>query len=395
MSLVKPNISDTSIEFISALRQSGMTARSRASATQWIEDSIEDGVLRLRLFVASEGTPLSSTEHGEWCRRAEAWCQAHPDLSPLTYVNLRRFTRFSGTLTLPEVVATSEQTVQMSQQLGSDGREIRMRALMDLAAVRASLYQPDEVSRALAEFQEAETILDQLDAEHLHPERAQGLKGLLHYQYARLANRQGRHVDAKRHAMEGIRLKREVDQRWSAWGGLLEWGEACLRLGEFAQAREIYLEAQKIQDDLDRTLLPPQPGELQQSADSTAQSNVKCYLGIIELRLGNVQVAKTLCQASIREALKRPAIDFLANALGLAAGVAAMLATPSEASTLSGASQALFASTGRAIPWEDFSLDALFPGWSEGPDAQALQAAFERGQAMGYAEAAEFALSIS
>jgi hypothetical protein len=37
----------------------------------------------------------------------------------------------------------------------------------------------------------------------------------------------------------------------------------------------------------------------------------------------------------------------------------------------------------------------LFPGWREGPDAAALQAAFEAGQAMSFEEAAAFTLDES
>ena len=63
---------------------------------------------------------------------------------------------------------------------------------------------------------------------------------------------------------------------------------------------------------------------------------------------------------------------------------------PARAAQLSGAAQALYARQKRK-PWEDSSLDALMPGWSEGPDQAPISAAFEAGKAMN----AEWSLALA
>jgi tetratricopeptide (TPR) repeat protein len=292
-------------------------------------------------------------------------------------------------------VALAGQAVELSRQLGPEERPALMVSLMRHAHLRASLDEPEEVQQSLEELQEAEIILEALSQDRFSLETTRMVKTEVEVDYARLANKQGRFADAIRHASEGLRLGRENGERWENVNAHWEWGEACLRLAEYDQAYDHYLAAERIiieqedyhrQQPLDRNTLPV--------VDSAGQSHVKGYLGIVALRLGDIEQAAEHCMASVRMAQLGEQIPFLAHALGLAAGIAAAQEERARAATLSGASLALYASTGRK-PWEAFALEDLFPGWREGPDAAALQAAFEAGQAMSFEEAAAFTLDES
>jgi hypothetical protein len=115
------------------------------------------------------------------------------------------------------------------------------------------------------------------------------------------------------------------------------------------------------------------------------------WLGITELRLGNVDRAREYCRASLRHAMAAHDPNFTASGLALAAGVWARLGSTTRAAKLSGAAQALYALSGWP-PWEDSSLDRLLPGWRDQPDAPAISAAFEAGLAMNAEQATAYAL---
>ena len=87
-----------------------------------------------------------------------------------------------------------------------------------------------------------------------------------------------------------------------------------------------------------------------------------------------------------------PDRNLIAAELGQMAIVRARQGRAAEAARLAGASGAIWAIQGRT-PWEDVTLDTLLPGWRDGPDRAAIEAAFSEGRAMDTEQAVAFALA--
>jgi hypothetical protein len=102
--------------------------------------------------------------------------------------------------------------------------------------------------------------------------------------------------------------------------------------------------------------------------------------------------AREYCQASIRLAAEIPDYNIVASCLGLFAGIAAKQGRRRRAARLAGASAAMYARQKRN-PWEDSSLDTLLPGWREGLEPDAIEEAYQAGQAMSTDEAVAMALA--
>jgi tetratricopeptide (TPR) repeat protein len=164
--------------------------------------------------------------------------------------------------------------------------------------------------------------------------------------------------------------------RWGTNWTRIELGTACLNLGEYEQARDTFLEAL---------------GLIEESGDREKAYVIRC-LGMVDLCQGKLDRALQYGRVSLREAEKISDRNILASGLGVCAGIAAKQGQPSRAARLSGAAAALYATQKRKA-WEDSSLDTLLPGWREGPDAAAITAAFEAGQALNVEQAMAFALS--
>lgn len=116
--------------------------------------------------------------------------------------------------------------------------------------MRASLDTPEAVAQAFGENSEAANLLETLGPDYVSPSWYVGEKANLQALFARLANKQGRHSEAKAHAAESIRLFQGHVWRGGEWDARVNLADAHLRLGKYELAREQFLEAQRLGDKL-------------------------------------------------------------------------------------------------------------------------------------------------
>jgi predicted ATPase/DNA-binding CsgD family transcriptional regulator len=333
--------------------------------------NVDAGIELFRLI--HEYVILTDQEMLAWGARALALCQAHKGISSELYarlLGLHSFRLFGWDV--QAALAGLNRAVELSRALGLAGRPILARNLIMLADRLASL---DDYEPIWSLFAEAEVIVLETGQPGFEAHEIYQLKVTLASQRARLSNKQGRYEKAKVYAREAIQLATQNGTPWANWF-LIDVGEANIGLGELELARDNFLTA----------LATAKPyGGL------AGLSYANRWLGITELRLGNVDRAREYCRASLRHAMAAHDPNFTASGLALAAGVWARLGSTTRAAKLSGAAQALYALSGWP-PWEDSSLDTLLPGWRDQPDAPAISAAFEAGLAMNAEQATAYAL---
>ena len=88
---------------------------------------------------------------------------------------------------------------------------------------------------------------------------------------------------------------------------------------------------------------------------------------------------------------RRVAILISGRGSNMAALIEAAHGRPQRAACLAGASARLWQLKGRR-PWEDSSLDTLFPNWRARPDHEAISQAYAEGQALSVEQAVALAL---
>jgi tetratricopeptide (TPR) repeat protein len=273
----------------------------------------------------------------------------------------------------PTAVNLAAEAVELSRAMGPEGRELLMWRLINLAELLIEdLGEPD---RAVAPLEGSEAILQALGPDRYAPAEGLRVRASFAGVRAELANKQGRYADAKVHAAESIRLIEASSDRGPAARVHAQLGIACLRLGECQKARQRFTLALKLN---------------RESQGWEVAYNLH-WLAAVDLAEGLLDRALDYCQESITEAELIPDRNIIASALGLMAGISSKRGQPAHAAHLAGASAAMWARQKRK-PWGDYSLDTLLPGWREVPEHEAIQAAFEAGQAMNSDEAVAFAL---
>ena len=322
--------------------------------------------------------PLTSQEWRDRNQKALAWCQHHPEISGRIYARLLGVA--AGAMSgddLPGAVAGLKEAVELSRHLGPEGKHILMWNLADLSNKLASQNELDE---ARSTSEEGQAILHELGPDSFPPGRFVYYLAHVAADNARLANKQGRFVDAKNHAAESIQLYRQAGFGVGEFDGYLEIGHACLELREYDEAREAFLKA--LQWSL----------QYVRKVDDDGLAYVYRCLGFVDLKQGNLVRALDYCRASLRQAYNEQVHEFMASSLALAAATWARLGQPARAASLAGASVSLYASTGRT-PWEDSSLDTLLPGWRDRLNQGMISRAFETGRIMSVDQMVAYALS--
>jgi tetratricopeptide (TPR) repeat protein len=241
---------------------------------------------------------------------------------------------------------------------------------------RVYMFAVNEADRANASMAEAQALLEALGPDYYVPE--EGLRVRAHFanQRAAMANAQGRYMDAKTHASESIRLYEMSGSRWFASMGHDNFADACLALGANEEAREHLLAALNLISNV----------------EGWTTAYLLWSLAKVDVRLGELERALEYCRDSIREADQIPELGVVASVMGLMAAIRATQSQPAQAARLVGASTAMWVRQQRS-PWENTSLDKLLPGWRDGPQAAAIQQAYDAGLAMTADEAAAYALA--
>jgi tetratricopeptide (TPR) repeat protein len=224
---------------------------------------------------------------------------------------------------------------------------------------------------------EAEAILLALGPEYYALEEGLRVKGFFASQRARIALHQGEYETAKQYSAECIRLYEASGSRWFAGFGHTNIGVACVRLGQYPQAREHFLAA----SDRIREYTGSTPDYL------------SFWLAVVDVHLGNLTRALETSRASILQALERPNYNLIAVNLELRAVICAKQGQASQAARLAGASAEMNSRHNlKRGKGGNIAPDTL-PGWREVLDRAVMDEAYEAGQAMSTDEAVAMALA--
>ena len=320
----------------------------------------------------------SAPETVYWLQKIIAWCPNHAEISSVSYANFLSDASAQLGLIDPQTsFAWLQQAIEIERHSGPDSRMSLMWNLVKLASHCAQ--ERDDLAAALAAWDEAMTLFQEIRPDSFSPARTLGIKGHWAVTGATLANCQGQYLRAKQLAAESIGHYAPLGYPEGAIDSQLQLGIACWHLDEPAAARQHFLIALRLSAAL--------TGYLKELRETL----INCWLGLVDLQQGQLERASETCRAALRVGQEIPDDNVVARCLALAAGLAAAHGRPQHAATLSGASQALFARQ-RRQPWEDAALDRLFPGWYDGLAPAALTQAFAAGRALSVEEAVAFAL---
>ncbi len=344
-------------------------------AMEWSfsEASLVEAGLRL-LIAFGKQYWLAHPEILSWHQRGLDWCERQPGIAAQLHAKLLEHAAwYYGLDDPPASLALISRAVAVSRGLGTEHQETLMWRLVRLAWT----YMGDmgDAEPAVAPLDEAEAILEALGPNYYAPAEALCVSAYFAFLRGILAVSQRRYPDAEAHGAECIRLYELSGTRQLTLFGFWVLGDACFRLEEYQQAREHYLAMEKFFNDL----------------GDPAYFNLT-LLARVDVQLGEFDRALAYCQANIREALQTPDRNVIASNLGLMAIIHARRGEAARAAQLSGASAAMWARQKRK-PEDDSSLDTILPGWRDGPEQAAIEAAYVAGQAMTNDEAIAFALS--
>ena len=320
----------------------------------------------------------SFQEDLQWTQRAIAWCESRSsEPAELYALLLTRAAHLVSNYDVGKTLAWSQKAVEVGRRLGPSGYKTLVQVLGDLGITYQEILGDYELARA--PYAEAERIFQAIPPAEYTPEQHLSWRAGFALAKARLADQEGKHADAKRHAAQSIRLFRQSGSP-NIVDPLISLGAACLNLGEFEAARSPFLEGLQRVEGVDTYW-----------GQNRAVLALR-WLAYLDYRQGRLDEALAVCRQALEEAAEAHDYNIMASGLGIAALVAAEQSHTVRAATLAGAAQALYARQ-RRKPWERFSLDTQLPGWQAGPDRAALAAAFEDGQAMPAEVALAYALS--
>jgi predicted ATPase/DNA-binding CsgD family transcriptional regulator len=336
--------------------------------------SLEAG---LRLLLAMGGIGFRHQEGLDWRIRALALCQNRPDISAHLHVKLlEEGSRFMALNDPQAAQGWAQQAVEISRGFGPEDSLTLMWSLLNLSG---RFVDAGEADQAVAPLAETGAILGVLGPDRYASAEVMQVRSAFAYCNALAANQQGRYLDAKAHAAEHIRLGDALGSHFLVVNGQTNLGEACLHLGQYHEARVHFLAA----------IAPI--AEVEGGVEVWPHGYM--WLGLVDFRLGNLDRAREYCLESIRQADEIPDRNIIASDLGVMAAISAMQGHSDRAARLAGASAAVWARQKRK-PWEFSSPDTLLPGWRDGPDAVAIQQAYDAGQAMTSDEAVAYALAV-
>jgi predicted ATPase/DNA-binding CsgD family transcriptional regulator len=326
------------------------------------------------LGVLGCGIGFRHAEALEWSLRCRAACQGRDDVPPTLHEQLLGCCAALTALDdPPAAVQLAVQAVELCRARVPEAKEALVCQLEGLAGL--TMNDLGEPERAVALIEEADALRRELNQEADHPQDALAVRANAAGVRAVLANALRRYPDALAYSAVLIEHGKKSGADLCLASGHTLQGIASLGMGAFPAAREHFLVAL----DLNRK---HQAWEI--------AYNLR-WLGAVDLAEGNLARALAYCHESLVEADLIPDRNIIASNFGLLAAISARLGQTERSATFSGAAQALYARQ-RRKPWEDSSLDTLFPGWQSQPDHAALSAAFEAGQTMTSEEALAYAL---
>ncbi len=313
-----------------------------------------------------------------WLRRALAWCQSRRDVPPLLQAEMlglasNRVARDDPPAALQQV----QQAVDICRGLGPQAK----RTLVISLFILGKTYAVDlgEIDQGIAPLAEAEALLQELGPDYFPANEYRWVAALIADMKAHIALHQRLYPSARLYAAESVQHFEAIGNTSFVWLPYLKLGFACLRLGEYDQAREHFLQSLR------------SAGEMTEDVGDNARSAVLYGLADLDMHLGNLEQARDYCRQSLPLALGILDYNLIASGIGHTAILLARQNQPLRAARLAGAAQALYARQHRK-PREDSSLDTILPGWRAGPQQAALLQAYQAGQALPYDQAAALAL---
>jgi predicted ATPase/DNA-binding CsgD family transcriptional regulator len=331
-----------------------------------------------KLVLGATGLWPSYSEMTAWSKRAVQWCEDHPKISDRVFARLLAWIApWLGQDEPQTTVAWHNKAIEISRRMGANGKEVLITSLYFLAG--CYLHDLDDVESAIPLVAELEVLVKELEPTLLVPQDIPWRKAFTMDLKAQLAIRQGRPQVAEGHISEALHLIHNAIDQGAVRRFLITRAIARYHLGEYEEARDDLLQALNSLDDVQ--------GYMRQNQESYTSY----WLGLVALRDGKSDMATDHLRASLKVAANIPDYNLIAANLGLAADIAARAGQPTRAAYLSSASAAMFTRQGRK-PDQDFSMDTLLPGWRAGPDRDAIQAAYDAGQAMSNDAAVAFAL---
>jgi non-specific serine/threonine protein kinase len=308
----------------------------------------------------------------DWSNKVLAWCDAHLQLPGHLRVDV--ICGLSGPIAMDKPDLQLEllaQAAAISRGLGPTFKPLLLDALI---CQSYAYFQAGDGDRAAPVIAEVEALVTELEADPAAPTLDVRL-------WANIAEAKSVGAFDQGLYYESIAYANEAIQRYQAvgWAGeihypLISRAKSRVRVGDYALAREDLLKAAE---------LISQVGYMAYNTRWLAET---------AWRLGNPALARQELLDSLRMAEAVPDYNIVASNVALAGMMSAATSQPVRAATLAGAAQAMYARQHRKA-WEDSSLDSLLPGWRDGPEQAAIQAAYAAGQAMTNDEAVAYALS--
>ncbi|MGE5223604.1 MAG: adenylate/guanylate cyclase domain-containing protein [Omnitrophica WOR_2 bacterium] len=334
-------------------------------ALEWSINVHPDVEAGIRLILAADNLWVYShyQEAADWFERGLVLCQRHPEISPSLYATFLGVGSYRIAFNNPQNgLAWGKQAVEISRRLGPGGTISLIGSLLSLVWI--TMWDLDDVKQALETFTEAEFLFQELNPDQYTHELYLATKGGLVFHKAEISNKQGCYEDAITYARESIRIQEQLGQPNIIWE-LLFMGEAHVSLEEYDQARDCYLKALYLADEI----------------VDNRKSLILRNLGMVDFHQGNLEQALENCQKGLRLAVEISDNNVVATCLGLSACILAKQGKLFQAAGLSGAAKSLYERQGRK-PLEDSGLDAILPGWRDRPENRAILKAYEEGSAM-------------
>jgi predicted ATPase/DNA-binding CsgD family transcriptional regulator len=329
---------------------------------------------RLVLTVASFG--FSYPEQIEWAQRAVAWCELHPKIPEVYLARLKYAYAYALAIQDGRLGAQwAQQAVDSYRRLDLPDRRPLLSALSRLCSVCVQHQQGLE--RATAALDEAERLYQSLGPDFVPESGRPRWEMGVHIDRARIANDRGDHHQANQHCAEALRLAPLAGES-EVFIIETTWGHACFGLKEYDEAERHIRAALAATDEHDPVY------------QRTFWAN--WWLGFINLTRGDLDQASTHCRLSLSAASELTEYGIVVAGLEVAAIIAARRGQAQCAARLSGSAAALHEQLGQDHR-DDSSVDAMLPGWRDGPNRNAIQAAYDAGLAMSADEAASFALA--
>ena len=225
----------------------------------------------LRLVVVMNSLWPSHRENLAWLERAIAVGQGRDDTPAGLYMAvLGMAARWAAPTDSQAAINWARQAVTISRGLGLAGKQSLMENLFSLGLIgMMGAVDLDDVEALLAPFAEVETILQELGSDRLPGEQFLSTVASLALLRAASALNQGQFEEARLQAGKSIRL---YDQARNPWGGYLSHicaGSAFLDLGEQNRAREHFMDALRLADEIGNPL---------------RKAYVRRRLGLVELK---------------------------------------------------------------------------------------------------------------